>query len=67
MIYGLESILYQLLGLCYININDGATARVALSKAFELCSSDENKDYLANARLRSCKKNENEETGKPPL
>jgi len=63
LIYGVESLLYQLLGLCYIDTNEGTKARIALSKAYELCPSDENKDYLANAISRFCKNEK--ETEKP--
>ena len=48
VIYKLKSILYQLLGLCYIDIHEAGTARVALSNAYKLCPSEENKEYLAN-------------------
>lgn len=51
MTYGLESLLYQLLGLFYIDINEGETARVALSNAYKLCPSEENKEYLANLNI----------------
>lgn len=46
--YKLEAILYQLLGLCYHELGDRTRAHAELSKAYELCPSEENWCYLNN-------------------
>lgn len=48
--YKLEAILYQLLGLCYLEIGDQTRALAELSKAYELCPSEENRQYLSNIK-----------------
>lgn len=48
--YTLEAILYQLLGLCYHELGDRTRALAELSKAYELCPSEENRQYLNNIK-----------------
>lgn len=48
--YKLEAILYQLIGLCYHELGDQTRALAELSKAYELCPSEENRCYLNNVK-----------------
>ena len=49
--YKLEPILYQLLGLCYNDVGEYNKAYANLSKAYELCPSEENRQFLNNMRI----------------